>query len=175
MPTGNRTRSDDENEWRRIANFPGYRINSTGVVLGRRTSGRPLRQWTDKDGYARVTLYCEGRKKHRGVHVLVLEAFAGPRPSGLQASHIDGDPTNNAVGNLAWESVSQNNLRRTDHGRLPLGAAVAVSKLTEDDVREIRRRWTGARGQQTSLGREFGVSRTNIRNIVERRWWKSVQ
>lgn len=88
---------------------------------------------------------------------------------------MDGDPSNNTLRNLGWETVSQNNLRRTAHGRLPLGSDIAVSKLTESDVREIRRRYTGEWGQLTRLGEEFGCSRTNIKNIVSGKWWRHVE
>lgn len=38
--------------------------------------------------------------------------------------------------------------------------------LSDDDVRAIRARYTGARGEQTSLAREYGVSSNQINLIV---------
>lgn len=39
---------------------------------------------------------------------LVCEAFHGPRPSGYQCMHLDGNPQNNNVDNLAWGTVYEN-------------------------------------------------------------------
>jgi hypothetical protein len=40
--------------------------------------------------------------------VLVLEAFAGPRPDGMDALHRDDNPTNNRFDNLRWGTRSDN-------------------------------------------------------------------
>lgn len=151
--------------------YDGYEVDEFGHVWSR---GRPINGWLDKDGYRRVTINLKGRKKHAsGIHRLVLEAFVGPCPDGCAASHLDGDKTNNMLSNLKWETWSVNNLRRVEHGRLPLGSNIKSSKLTEDQVKEIRASYTGAHGELTALSKKFGVSRTNISNIVNRRWWKS--
>lgn len=152
---------------------PGYEVNECGEVR-RKRDGRTIAGWLDKDGYRRVTLRKNGRKNGVGVHRLVLEAFVGPCPDGMAASHVDGVKLNNTLGNLRWEDWSTNNLRRVAHGNLPLGEAIASSKLTAEQVASIRAEYTGEYGQLTSLGRKYGVSRVNIANIVKRRWWKSV-
>lgn len=162
-----------DHDWREVPGCDG-RISVTSDGLARSRKGR-VNGWTDKDGYQRITIYlANGTKWSPGIHRLVLEAFVGPCPLGHAASHIDGDKTNNTLSNLAWEDWSTNNLRRTAHGRLPLGSAIAVSKLTEDQVRAIRAEYTGERGQLTRLGECYGVSRVNIANIVKGRWWKSI-
>jgi transposase len=55
----------------------------------------------------------------------------------------------------------------------PLGFDVRLptSKLTEDQVREIRR-LRKARQSTVELAKRFGVSRTTIRHIVAGRRWK---
>lgn len=42
------------------------------------------------------------------VHHLVLEAFHGPRPTGLHGCHNNGDPLDNRAGNLRWDTQSGN-------------------------------------------------------------------
>jgi hypothetical protein len=42
------------------------------------------------------------------VHHLVLLAFIGPRPDGLQGLHFDDDASNNSLGNLRWGTPSAN-------------------------------------------------------------------
>jgi len=65
-------------------------------------------------GYRVVTLYSHRNRTHR-VHRLVLEAFRGPCPKGCEASHLDGDPGNNRLENLVWETSLLNNRRKHGH------------------------------------------------------------
>lgn len=49
------------------------------------------------------------------------------------------------------------------------------AKLTEHDVREIRKRYTGEWGQASALAREYGVSDYAIHSIVRYRTWQHVE
>lgn len=51
------------------------------------------------------------------VHRLVLEAFVGPCPSGCEGCHYDGNPANNIVSNLRWDTTKNNCLDKRRHGR----------------------------------------------------------
>lgn len=78
---------------------------------------RPARSGKGGEGRSFVSLSRAGRQHLRGVGVLVLEAFVGPRPPGLVARHWpDRDPTNCALANLSWATQSQNMLDRRAHG-----------------------------------------------------------
>jgi hypothetical protein len=70
-------------------------------------------------GHLNVVLYYlapdEGRNAR--IHTLVLEAFAGPRPEGMEGCHNDGNPTNNHIDNLRWDTRSANNQDTLRHGR----------------------------------------------------------
>jgi hypothetical protein len=49
---------------------------------------------------------------------MVLEAFTGPRPEpAYHARHLDGNPQNNALANLAWGTRQENWEDRRSHGR----------------------------------------------------------
>jgi len=92
------------------------------------------------------------------VHILVLEAFVGPRPDGLVGCHKDDNTTNNAVENLYWGSESQNT-----HDRCRKN-----NKLTAAQAAEIRaRRATGESGR--ALAKEFGVSEQMICDVYKNR------
>jgi hypothetical protein len=58
--------------------------------------------------------------------------------------------------------------------RQATGERVGTSRLTEDQVAEIRRRHTGRRGGQRLLAHEFGVSETVISGIVRGQSWRAV-
>lgn len=78
--------------------------------------GRTLSAATKAGGYQVVTLWRRPERKSRNVAHLVLEAFIGPRPAGMEACHNDGDPRNNAVGNLRWDTASANRRDQATHG-----------------------------------------------------------
>lgn len=57
-----------------------------------------------------------GNKRIVCVHILVLEAFAGPRPLGAEACHRNGNPSDNRLENLYWGSHADNMKDMTQHG-----------------------------------------------------------
>lgn len=62
-----------------------------------------------RTGHLWVGLCRNSSRTHASIHHLVLEAFVGPRPDGLIGRHLDDDPKNNHVTNLAWGTVAENN------------------------------------------------------------------
>jgi len=116
--------------WRDIPGWEGYyKVSDTGEVASvdrvvrafksgtRLVKGRTLRTVPDSWGYLRVGLHRQGRATFVSVHRLVLEAFVGPMPAGLQCCHNDGDPANNCLTNLRYDTGSSNNLDTVRHGR----------------------------------------------------------
>ena len=72
------------------------------------------------------------------VHTLVLIAFVGPRPDGLMCCHNDGDPTNNHLDNLRWDTGSANMQDMIRHGRYKNGPALAARKFNASEIQQIR-------------------------------------
>ena len=169
-----------EIQYRPIEGFPGYRIRSDGVVescwrRGGRNSSlteswRPLRPTPQHRGHLAVSLARGGEKHTRHVHRLVMEAFAGPCPEGMECCHNDGDPANNRLDNLRWDTRKANMDDMLRHGTRRMGSR-AHAKLREEDVREIRR-LKAAGVPMDQLAASFGVSRPNIEAIVYRRSWR---
>lgn len=60
-------------------------------------------------GHLKVDLYLNGKRYKRYVYRLMLEAFVGPCPPGMQALHGDDDRSNNWLTNLRWGTQSENN------------------------------------------------------------------
>lgn len=50
------------------------------------------------------------------MHRLVLSAFVGPAPEGMEALHRDGSRANNRIANLAWGTHAQNQRDQLAHG-----------------------------------------------------------
>lgn len=115
----------------------------------------------------------EGAQVSRLAHRLVLEAFVGPCPDGMEACHNNGDRTDNRIENLRWDTAKANQADRKKHGTYLCGEAVPYAKLTADKVREIRRRAEGGE-KQAALAREFGVGDPQIHRIIKRERWAHV-
>ncbi len=167
-------------EYRDIQDFPGYRIGSDGSVWSRRslnglgplkTTWRRMKQTPRTKGHLGVSLCCGGGKRHSVmVHRLVLEAFVGPCPPGMECRHFpDRDPTNNNLTNLAWGTYQQNVLDKRFHGTMRRGEKHPHSKLKNEDVRKIRTLLS----QKTTLravATMFGISVGNVHRIANGGW-----
>ncbi|MFY7922454.1 MAG: NUMOD4 motif-containing HNH endonuclease [Gemmatimonas sp.] len=124
-------------------------------------------------GHRRIGLRAEGNRSPtmRFIHALVMGAFVGPRPVGMQIRHLDGDPLNNRLDNLAYGTAKENSADRDLHGRTwarPVGAP--REKLTADDVREI---WSCALSI-TECVKRYGVSLFTIQSVRAHRSWRNV-
>lgn len=60
---------------------------------------RMLKQRLKRNGYWQVALYQDGKAQHIAVHRLVLEAFVGPCPDGLEACHGPNGQDDNSLAN----------------------------------------------------------------------------
>ncbi|MCF8610008.1 NUMOD4 motif-containing HNH endonuclease [Gordonia sp. HY285] len=117
-------------EWRPVVGWEGYyEVSDQGHVRSvERTvefsdgTTRTYKSRTRSDGphgtqgHRGVGLWRDGAITMRTVHSLVLEAFVRPRPDGMHACHADGDPANNTVGNLRWDTPSANQFDKVRHG-----------------------------------------------------------
>ncbi|MBV9919268.1 MAG: NUMOD4 motif-containing HNH endonuclease [Pseudonocardia sp.] len=122
--------------WLPIVGFEGrYEVSDQGRVkslarlvhrpnpgLGRAPQMIPVRErimrpWKHQDGYLGVELRRgDGKRTVRLVHCLVMEAFVGLKPAGMLVRHLDGDPTDNRLVNLAYGTPSENQLDKVRHG-----------------------------------------------------------
>ena len=125
---------------------------------------------SDKCGYQMVSLSRFGNGTTTRVHTLVLEAFVGPKSEGMECRHLDGDPANNRLENLAWGTPSENQSDKIQHGTTNRGAKAAGSILCERDVLAIRRRAASGENRK-ALADEFGVAERTVSAVVTRQTW----
>jgi hypothetical protein len=155
-------------KWQPIPDFPGYEINNVGDV--RNSAGRHLRPDVDRRGRRRFTLCRGGRVYRRIASRLVLLAFIGPCPVGMECCHNNGDATDNHVDNLRWDTHSANLLDRRGHGTAPRGERINTAKLTADEVREIRRVGYPLKPH----AERYRISMTSVSLILRRKVWQHV-
>lgn len=113
-----------DEQWRPVLGYEGYyevsdfgRVRSLDRIgaQGRRYQGTILAQMRGRTGYRQVNLHCSGQVTHL-VHRLVLLAFAGPAPEGMEVRHRNGDRADNTLANLAWGTHLENMRDQREHG-----------------------------------------------------------
>lgn len=124
--------------WRDVPGFPGYQVSRRGEVWSLKRN-RFLALVKGARGYMTVNLYHEGRVRGFLVHRLVAAAFLGPIPPNYQVNHKDGDKTNNELSNLEVVTAEENRQHALSHGLMRVGEANPKAKLTEADVKDIRK------------------------------------
>jgi hypothetical protein len=168
-------------EWAAVPGFPAYRLSSDGLLWtcwgrgGKRrlltNMWRPVVPDVGKKGHRRVTLYAPGKRLRVLLHRLMLELFVGPCPDGMEACHGDGNPANNKLDNLRWDTPQGNWLDRRRHGRGCEGRKNASARLTEEEVRTIRRlKDAGCTLRQ--LADRFQVTTAAISLITTGKTWR---
>jgi hypothetical protein len=165
--------------WKDIPGYEGlYEVSDAGDVRRNPTakhskagiSDRPRRGAPNRKGYMCITISQDNRERKKLVHCLVLLAFVGPRPKGMEAAHIDGVKSNNRLGNLEWTTPKINCSHKKVHGTQHFGERVTRSKLTEAKVKSLpglrRMGWTWPQ-----IAKHLGVAKTTITGIATGRNW----
>jgi hypothetical protein len=169
-------------EWRDIPRSIGYQASNLGRIRSRWVSGKGrrgsylgdawhvLKPHRMANGKQLVSILVDGVRKTRSVHQLVLEAFVGPRPPDMECRHLDGNPANNRLDNLAWGTHQENIDDKRRHGTNRYGEDHPLSYLTEADVVAIRER--RAAGERVGdISRSTGIERSLISMICLGRTW----
>lgn len=98
---------------RLVAGQPDYAVSNEGHIWNLRT-GRQLKP--HEAGYVgHVRVEFPGRDR-RYVHQVVARAFLGECPPGQETRHLNGDPKDNRLENLAYGTRSENVLDSVRHG-----------------------------------------------------------
>jgi hypothetical protein len=136
-----------------------------------------MRCGPDSKGYLKFHMSLPGGiDRMITVHRAVALAFLGPRPPGKQINHRSGDKRDNRVVNLEYVTGLQNIRHARAAGLFaanqPRGQRHGMSRLTEDQVRQIR----SLQGTTTlvELARRYGVAKQTVHHVVRRRTWQHV-
>jgi hypothetical protein len=111
--------------------------------------------------------------KTQQLHVVVLEAFCGPRPDGMVACHGPNGTRDNSIFNLSWGTQQKNLYEdKIRDGTFICGKKHYQVKLTEEIVRFIRANAHKYHtGQYSAM---FGVNRGTISDVLLHKTWKHV-
>jgi hypothetical protein len=174
-------------EWKAIPGFPGYEVSDRGRV--RSYFQRKGRQWKGawkhaeapqriikpriSRGYLTVSLCRDGKRHTVDIHRLVLLAFIGPCPPGMEACHGDGVRHHCTLNNLRWDTTSNNHLDKREHGTDSRGEKSGKAKLTDDQVIKIREMASKGCGCR-KLAKIFPATYGHIAKIIRRELWKHI-
>lgn len=176
-----------EERWLTVPGYEGlYEVSDHGRVrsldreytrsdgVRTRRSGRTLKPVTNTNGRHQVYLCIPG-EKHRPqqVHRLILQAFIGPCPEGMEACHENDNPTDNRLANLRWDTRHGNYDDRVRNGITnfihkthckhgheftPENTYVPPGKPNQRSCRECHRRWDRERYPERLSSGHFAKS-----------------
>lgn len=159
-----------EATWNPLPDFPGYFVSQSGKILSMvRKEPKILRPIERISGHLYVFLYRDRKMHKMYVHRAVLLTFCGGPSVQQETRHLDGNPKNNHVSNLAWGTSFENSQDRIRHGRSPCGERSVTHKLTEVDVLQIRREIHSSTLRK--LAKKYGISHTAVRRAALGRTW----
>ena len=153
-----------------VKGFPKYRVSTKGKVQSKRKNNSwvNLSIQTADSGHKYVNLYRgTGKGYMHQVHALVLNAFVGPCPKGMQCRHLNGKPWDNRLCNLKWGTPRENGEDRVTHD-------VVNRKMTKKSVllaRKLRKRF-GTPFARLVVLLKVPVSWQGMRKAVYANTWK---
>lgn len=184
-----------EEIWKPCPEFEDYyEISNLGRVKSKAIFIRHDGNWSDEHGYVKkikvknitknrygylTSKLCKlGKCRRLTIHRLVAKAFI-PNPDNLtQVNHIDGNKENNYVGNLEWVSQARNIQHAFETGLMTnehlKGSNHHNAKLTEEDVKTMRRIYNEGDVTIKALANKYNISARTARDILTNKTWKNV-
>ena len=154
-----RVRSEDRN----IINQGSGRVNFI--------KGKILKCSEMPSGHFRVNLSINSKIQSVTVHSLVLLAFVGRRPDGADICHNNGNPGDNRLENLRYDTRTANIADSKAHGTFSEAEIHPFAVLSNAQVLEI---YNSVKSPASELARKYGVGVGTIQGIWRGDRWKSV-
>lgn len=165
--------------WRDIPNYEGFyqvsnfgRIKSVKRVIIRRngtknTCQEKVLKLNTNKGYYYISLFKNGVSKTFGVHQLVLRAFVGVQDKGIEVRHLDNNPFNNRLENLAYGTKSDNMQDAIKCGSL----SRSHTSLTDEQVISI----LSDTRKECEIARAYGIHPGTVNAIKQRKSFKHLK
>lgn len=158
---------EDVPAWKQVSQT-AYEVSDQGQV---RRNGRIITPIKDESGYLNVKLHGGGHQpKMVRIHRLVAAAYLHNPENKPYVNHIDGDRTNNALGNLEWVTPVENRARLTRPWRLERGRPIIQRTLEGNTLR----RWGSIKEASEALGTPTSnigsACRSSTRTAAGFRW-----
>lgn len=122
--------------WKDITDYEGYyqvsnlgRVRSLNRIIknGRKYKGKIRKPIPDSKGYMSALLSKDGYRRMFRIHTLVMNTFAGPRPSNMVVCHGRNGKSDNSLSNLQYATESDNHLDQWRDGTMTYARPVKCS------------------------------------------------
>lgn len=94
--------------WKDIPNFEGLYQASTNGKIRSLYKDKILKQEISKNGYCKIMLCKDKKRKLFSVHRLIAKTFLNDYDNNLQVNHKDGNKQNNHIENLEMVTAKEN-------------------------------------------------------------------
>ena len=167
--------------WKNIEGYGNYQVSNLGNVrnLNYNRTGETvlLKPYGNGKGYNLVNLYNKSKRKVFTIHKLVATYFveldSEYNKNNLEVNHEDGNKLNNVYTNLKWITHSNNIKHSYDNNLHKKGIKHHLSKLTEEQVKEIKN-LIRLGFSNTNIGKRYNVHYNTIQNIRSGKSWSFV-
>lgn len=156
---------------KRDAEYPDYWVSNKERVWSSKSHRFSYGSPCNKMGHIDLSLQTPSGRKHKYLHQMMGQAFI-PNPDNLPlVRHLDDNPSNNNIDNLAWGTAADNTRDCINHGRFRY--------LTDDDREKamakrrdpviavnLRDRSEQEFESQQEASRVLGISQTSISSVI---------
>jgi len=173
-------------EWRDIIGYEGlYQISNKGRVKSKARTipykdgrNRPVKtkylKISLRDLYYCVDLSNANVRAQIKLHRLLGKAFIPNPLNKPEINHKDGNKLNNDLSNLEWCTHAENMAHAINNGLCKSGEDCTYSKLTKNQVIEIRKKYVPYKYPCSKLASEYGVNEGTIYYVVKFLNWKNI-
>ena len=156
-------------QWRDVIGFEDlYEVSNHGQIRSKKTNAIKKLTFSKKENRPYLGLWKNNKVKICKPHRLVLEAFVGKCPKGLEGCHNDGNTLNNHINNLRWDTPKNNHADKIKHGTTNRGERCGTAKLTLVQVNAIRK----DNRLQRIIAEEYSVRQSLISRIKNGTRWQ---
>ena len=169
--------------WKPVSGYVGlYEVSNLGTIRSldriipdkthgtRKLVGRVLGHSTDSQGRWSVGLSKDSKPIKKRIHLIVAEAFLGPRLKGLEVCHKDGNPANNQAFNLRYDTHQGNMQDMVKHGRSNRGLKNPNAKMTQEQALQVKRLRVHGTTYKI-IAAQLGLSFDQVRSVCVGRAW----
>ena len=162
-----------DERWKRVNDLPDYWVSDKARVWSAVSrsfiKGTPLRS-----DHIDISLRSNGGRVHRYLHRLVAEAFI-PNPKGYpEVRHLNDDPSDNSLENLAWgtqldnvrDCIYNGNFRYFSRDEIERGNAIRRTPIIAVRLRDGEKR---SFVSQQEACRELGINQASINDVIHKR------